>query len=157
MFKFNKDIDNDEEDELSDGSLKERIKERKIKERNLRAELTVINKAAVDTMRNVEKEKSRIKVRSLIEKSLNLKDLKEKQARIKRKIDESDMRFNDKMDEGLGVTDGNIPNLNQNSGDLANSSAISFGIDHNGLPIDPSMQFVVGVPQEPSPVVEEQS
>lgn len=78
MFKFNKDIDNDEEDELSDGSLKERIKERKIKERNLRAELTVINKAAVDTMRTVEKEKSRIKVRSLIEKSLNLKDLKEK-------------------------------------------------------------------------------
>ena len=78
MFKFNKDIDNDEEDELSDGSLKERIKERKIKERNLRAELTVINKAAVDTMRTVEKEKSRIKVRSLIEKSLNLKDLKAK-------------------------------------------------------------------------------
>ena len=112
MFKFNKDIDNDEEDELSDGSLKERIKERKIKERNLRAELTVINKAAVDTMKNVEKEKSRIKVRSLIEKSLNLKDLKEKQARIKRKIDESDMRFNDKMDDGLGVTDGNIANLN---------------------------------------------
>ena len=60
MFKFNADIDNDEEDELSDGSLKDRIKERKIKERNLRAELTIVNKAAVETMRNVEKEKIRI-------------------------------------------------------------------------------------------------
>ena len=78
MFKFNKDIDNDEEDELSDGSLKDRIKERKVKERNLRAELTIVNKAALDTMRTVEKEKSRIKVRSLIEKSLNLTDLREK-------------------------------------------------------------------------------
>ena len=78
MFKFNADIDNDEEDELSDGSLKDKIKERKIKERNLRAELTIVNKAALETMRNVEKEKSRIKVRSLIEKSLNLTELREK-------------------------------------------------------------------------------
>ena len=57
MFKFNPDIDNDDEDELSDGSLKERIKKRKIDQRNLRAELTIVNKACIDTMKAVEKEK----------------------------------------------------------------------------------------------------
>ena len=72
MFKFNADIDNDDEDELSDGSLKERIKARKIEQRNLRAELTVVNKAAMDTMKNVEREKKRIVVDSLIDRSLNL-------------------------------------------------------------------------------------
>ena len=138
MFKFNKDIDNDEEDELSDGSLKEKIKERKIKERNLRAELTVVNRAAVDTMKNVEKEKSRIQVRSLIEKSLNLKELRQKQARIKQKIDETNMEYQDRVEPGKSI-DENIVNLNQNSGDLANSSAVSFGFDQNGIPIDPSM------------------
>ena len=72
MFRFNADIDNDDEDELSDGSLKDRIKARKIEQRNLRAELTVVNKAAMDTMKNVEREKKRIVVDSLIDRSLNL-------------------------------------------------------------------------------------
>lgn len=140
MFKFNHDIDNDDEDELSDGSLKERIKQRKIEQRNLRAELTVINKACIDTVKNVEREKKKIVVGSLIDRSLDLPALRERQAALKKKIDESNMEINDqKMPPRHRGPAGQVSALNQNSGDLANSSAISFGLDHQGSPLDPSL------------------
>ena len=62
-------------------------------------------------MKNVEKEKSRIQVRSLIEKSLNLKELRQKQARIKQKIDETNMEYQDRVEPGKSI-DENIINLN---------------------------------------------
>ena len=158
MFKFNHDIDNDDEDELSDGSLKDRIKQRKIDQRNLRAELTVVNKACIDTMKNVERERKKIVVDSLIDRSLDLPALRAKQAALKQKIDESNMEINDQqMPPRHRGPAGQVSALNQNSGDLANSSAISFGLDHHGTPIDPTL--LVAHPQplrEPTAVEEEE-
>ena len=53
-FKFNDDIDNSEEEELTDDELRLRIKTRKDKERSKRSDLTMVKIAALDTAKTVE-------------------------------------------------------------------------------------------------------
>ena len=51
---------------------------------------------------------------------------------------------------------GQVSALNQNSGDLANSSAISFGLDGHGAPIDPSLMMTHVSAQHDGGTVEEE-
>ena len=53
-FKFTDDIDNSEEEELTDDEMIDRIKTRKNKERDKRDDLTMVKTAAIVTARNVE-------------------------------------------------------------------------------------------------------
>ena len=46
-YKFNDDIDNSEEEELTDDEMRDRIKERKAKEKDRRADLTTVKAAAI--------------------------------------------------------------------------------------------------------------
>lgn len=52
--KFNKDIDNSEEENLSDDELRLKIKERKAKERIKRDDLVMVEMAAIGTAGTVE-------------------------------------------------------------------------------------------------------
>ena len=73
VIKFRDDIDNSEEDDLSDEDLKARIKERKAKERALRAHIGIVRAAAKTTMENVEGVRKSLKVYSVVDKYLDLK------------------------------------------------------------------------------------
>lgn len=53
-YKFNDDIDNSEEEELTDDELRIKIKERKNKEKSRRDDLTTVKAAALQTASNVE-------------------------------------------------------------------------------------------------------
>ena len=53
-YRFDPDIDNSEEEELTDDELRLKIKDRKQREKARRDDLTVTKTAAYDTARNVE-------------------------------------------------------------------------------------------------------
>ena len=53
-FKFSNDIDNSEEEELTDDELRERVKTRKNKERDRRDDLKMVKEAAIDTVHKIE-------------------------------------------------------------------------------------------------------
>ena len=53
-YKFMPDIDDSEEDEISDEGLREAIKSRKYRERSRRDELALVKTAALDAMKSVE-------------------------------------------------------------------------------------------------------
>ena len=53
-YRFNNDIDNSEEEELTDDELRLKIKERKNKEKSRRDDLTTVKAAALQTASNVE-------------------------------------------------------------------------------------------------------
>lgn len=54
QYKFNPDIDDSEEEELTDDELREKIKLRKVKERDRRDGLKITRLAAVESAKNVE-------------------------------------------------------------------------------------------------------
>jgi hypothetical protein len=54
MYRFNDDIDNSEEDELTDDELRDKIKIRKNKERDRRDDLAMVKMAADSTAIRVE-------------------------------------------------------------------------------------------------------
>ena len=109
-FKFSQDIDNSEEEELTDDELKERIKKRKNKERDRRDDLTMVRAAAIDTARTVEAARKKIQNRSIIKGAINLEALKERQAKLRDKID---------MSDAMGDATANTARkLNERSGDL---------------------------------------
>ena len=54
QYKFNDDIDNSEEEELTDDELRDKIKKRKNKEKDRRDELSIVKTAALLTASTVE-------------------------------------------------------------------------------------------------------
>ena len=81
--KFEKDIDNSEEENLSDDELRLKIKERKTKERMKRDDLVMVEMAAIGTASTVEGIRKQIGVGSVLDKGINLAAAQERQARIR--------------------------------------------------------------------------
>ena len=72
LIKFPDDLDNSDEDDLSDEEMVSKIKERKAQQRAMRTHVGIVRKAAADTMQNVDKVRKSITVDSIIERSLNM-------------------------------------------------------------------------------------
>lgn len=83
QYKFNQDIDNSEEEELTDDELREKIKNRKANERARRDSLTVTKTAALDVTNNVELLRKKIPGGSVVDKCINLDALKLRQAKLR--------------------------------------------------------------------------
>ena len=66
MYRFNDDIDNSEEEDLSDDELREKIKTRKEKERARRDDLKMVKLAALATEKNVEETRKKIGIGSVV-------------------------------------------------------------------------------------------
>lgn len=77
-FKFSRDIDNSEEEELTDDELRERVKTRKNKERDRRDDLKMVKQAAIDTVHKVEATRKCISGASILKGAINLDALKQR-------------------------------------------------------------------------------
>lgn len=89
-FNFNAEIDDSEEDEVSDEELRLTIKSRKAKEKARRDDLTTVKYAALSAIKSVEEVRKQINISSLVDKTIDLKALKAKQAILRERIAMSD-------------------------------------------------------------------
>lgn len=118
MYRFNDDIDNSEEEDLTDDEMRERIKARKNKERDRRDDLTMVKMAALAAAKNVEETRKRIGVGSVVTQGINLDALKLRHAKL---------RDNMEMDKAPLHTDKKSKRkLNERSGELRISDTDSF-------------------------------
>jgi len=97
MYRFNDDIDNSEEDDLTDEELRDKIKIRKNKERDRRDDLALVRIAAQSTASNVEHTRKNIGVGSVLSSGMNLDALKLRHAKLRDNMDMDDlpMQVND--------------------------------------------------------------
>ena len=74
-FRFNDDIDNEEEEDLTDDELREKTAERKRVERARRDNLQTVRIAALDTAKSVELVRRRLGTGSILSNSINIEAL----------------------------------------------------------------------------------
>ena len=114
MYRFNADIDNDEEEDLTDDELREKTAERKRVERARRDNLQTVRIAALDTAKSVELVRRRLGTGSILTNSINIEALKKRQEKLREKIDNTN--FNGQETETpMKMT---ATRLNDRSGDL---------------------------------------
>ena len=86
QYRFNDDIDNDEEEELTDDELREKTTNRKMKERAKRDNLQTVRLAALDTARSVEVVRRRLGTGSILSNSINIEALRMRQENLRNKF-----------------------------------------------------------------------
>ena len=87
-FNFETNIDDSDEDQISDDELRNAIKMRKETDQVRRDDLTTVKYAALQAMKSVDEVRKQISVVSLFDKSLNLDALRAKQTRLRDSMNE---------------------------------------------------------------------